>query len=243
MKKLISALSVLLLGFMYSGCTENSPTQVSEDQDRTAIEDGSFVAGDVAALGKKCTPKPECNKEGDNSSGVEYEVKVEQGDFTIVGDDVKYLESFCRGLASNKLNATWFTSDCFVDGILGGVLINPNLPPTSFDYTTDFTNTDGDEVHFKFAGNGSLFIDVRKKTYRFWLWEKGNRSDVYETETKTYGNLGEGDLITTTETVNGNTITTITLHIHESLEMCRNKKNRKGCVGDVNFGDVVFEPR
>ena len=32
----------------------------------------------------------------------------------------------------------------------------------------------------------------------------------------------------------------ITLHIHESLDMCRKVKNQMLCVGKVNFGDVVY---
>ncbi len=219
MKKLISALSVLLLGFMYSGCTENSPTQVSEDQDRTAIEDGSFVAGDVAALGKgrvKCETWPDCPKEGDNSSGVEYEVKVvifNSGD----------LESFCPGFASNKLNGTWFTSVC------PDATGDDDPPLTPFDYTPKDPPADA-PPNVTFKGNGSIFIDVRKRTYRFWLWETDNRSDVYETLTQFEADLTESEGV-------------ITLHIHESLEMCRKVKNQMLCVGKVNFGDVVYTPK
>ena len=217
MKKLISALSVLLLGFMYSGCTESSLTQVSDVQDRTAIEDGSFVPGDVATLGKKCSPKPECNKEGDNSSGIEYSVVVIP---ILIGD----LKSFCPGLASNKLNGTWFTSDC--PAANGD---DDPLPLTPFDYTPKDPPADA-PPNVTFKGNGSIFIDVRKGTYRFWLWETDNRSDVYETLTQFEADLTESEGV-------------ITLHIHESLDMCRKVKNQMLCVGKVNFGDVVYTPK
>jgi len=247
MKKLISALSVLLLGFMYSGCTENSPTQVSEDQDRTAIEDGSFVAGDVAALGKgrDCDPWPECNKKGDSSSDIEYIVNVvavAADDGIVVDLDTDpedpedkefrasepFLKSFCPGHSDN-LTLHWRGVDCWEDGILGGVLL-PDGHEKPFDYLpTQFSNHDF-VGGFEFKGNGSINIDARKMTYQFWLVKDVFRSGSYQTGVQTYedGELTKDGAFTT-------------LHIHKFIEMCLNKKRGVGCVGGVNFGDVVFE--
>ena len=210
MKKLASLLSFVLFGVLCSGCSENLPTQALEKQDRSSVEAESYSLVESMVLGKghKCTPWPDC-KDGDNSSGwITYSVTVVPA---VTDND---LESFCYGETDIKLSAIWFTHSC-------------NTGETPFLYTP--TNAPQDF----FAGNGSIVIDLKKMTYRFWLWTGDSRSDAYETGTQ--------DFEATDMNTNSGT-GVITLQIRRPLRMCLNQKRSKGCVGNVNFGDIVYTP-
>ncbi|MCH8245850.1 MAG: hypothetical protein IH951_05510 [Bacteroidetes bacterium] len=145
------------------------------------------------------------------SSGVEYEV-------TAVADPdtdplILQLESRCPGFADSKFHASWFTHDCEGEN-------------TPFNYYT------GSHI---FAGNGLLNLVMKKKTFRFWLWDARKGSDIYDTGTLPFSD-GDIDPVNPDGSLSGG----FTFHIDAALEMTRKVKKEIISAGIVEFGDVVY---
>jgi hypothetical protein len=213
MKKFTPVLGFLFFGIFSSGCVDNMPTEASQDQ--TAAE--AALATDPISSGKapeKCDPWPECRPDDTTGDWTEYSVRV-----VPAGENDEFdLESYCPGYTDIKLSGMWFKSDC-----------NPSdSPNTPFDYQP--IGYSADENFFQ--GNGSIFIDVKKKTYRFWLWPGNNHTKAYDSGTQRYD---DGNLTTNDQGV-------VRLKIRAEHEMCQNKKRFVDCVGNVKFGDVVYTP-
>ena len=131
------------------------------------------------------------------SSGVEYEVWAVADPDT--DPSILQLKSSCPGFADSKFHASWFTRDC--EG-----------SDTPFDYVTAV-------VRHHFAGNGLLNLVMKKKTFRFWLWDARKGSDIYDTGTLPFSDIP----IELTDPAQG-LAGGFTFHIDEAFEMTRKVK-------------------
>lgn len=222
MKKIVPLFGFILVGVLSAGCTENAPTQSSEDHVFLADEVGFQASEKIVAAGKgkptKCDTWPDCTDE--SSGGVEYDVTVESHSKLVithdfVGDALESNLACTAPVADFHLSAQWFTHDC-------------PPPQTPFNYTTKF----GEGSPHLFAGNALININMKKMKFRVWLYDGRKGSDVYETGNQAF--LGDDITLHNEVDVEGG----FTLHMHRTLLMTG--KKTVGSAGYVTFHDVVF---